>query len=164
MDGLSQPNFHTYTVGFGLLERDGGTYLAGNLTTSVLIGGKRAHNVTINPLTRRGSTFVLGPITGDETAKDVEIQYLAGGFRTPNGFNIGPDGEIIVADNQGVFNPSTRLLLWAFPAAAQGHQHLRVSAGRSRFGGRRFPLSVAAHRALAAGQGGSLANPANHSQ
>ena len=42
IDGISQPNFHTYTVGFGKIEKDGKTYLAGNLTTSVKLGGARA--------------------------------------------------------------------------------------------------------------------------
>ena len=36
MDGVSQPNFHTYTVGFGLTEQEGKTYLSGNFTTSFL--------------------------------------------------------------------------------------------------------------------------------
>ncbi|MDB4279167.1 hypothetical protein N9880_01015, partial [bacterium] len=29
MNGVSQPNFHTYTVGFGLTEQEGKTYLSG---------------------------------------------------------------------------------------------------------------------------------------
>ncbi len=110
IDGLSQPNFHTYTIGFGLIERDGATYLGGNLTTSVQFGGAREHNVTINPKTHRGSTYLLGPITGSEKPDEVDIRYLAGGYRTPNGFNVGPDGEIIVTDNQGVFNPSNEFI------------------------------------------------------
>jgi len=110
IDGLSQPNFHTYTIGFGLIEQDGETFLAGNLSTSVRIGGSRELNITVNPKTKRGSTFLLGPITGAENPKDVDISYLAGGYRTPNGFAIGPDQEIIVADNQGVFNPSNEFI------------------------------------------------------
>ena len=110
IDGISQPNFHTYTIGFGLIKQDGQTYLGGNLTTSVKRGGARDHNITINPKTRRGSTFLFGPITGTEKPEEVDIRYLAGGYRTPNGFNTGPNGEIIVTDNQGVFNPSNEFI------------------------------------------------------
>ena len=76
IDGLSQPNFHTYTVGFGVIERDGATYLAGNLTTSIRIGGSRDINRTINPKTKRGSTFLLGPITGSESPDAVSMSYV----------------------------------------------------------------------------------------
>ena len=110
IDGLSQPNFHTYTVGFGLIEQNGGTFLAGNLTTSIRLGGSRDLNVTVNPKTKRGSTFLLGPITGSETPDKVDISYFAGGYRTPNGFAVGPDQEMIVLDNQGVFNPSNEFI------------------------------------------------------
>lgn len=110
IDGISQPNFHTYTVGFETVEEDGETYLAGNLTTSIRLGGSRDLNVTVNPKTKRGSTFLLGPITGAEKAEDVGISYYAGGYRTPNGFSVGPDQEIIVLDNQGVFNPSNEFI------------------------------------------------------
>ncbi|MEJ6580038.1 MAG: cytochrome c [Akkermansiaceae bacterium] len=108
--GLSQPNFHTYTVGFGLIKKDGGTYLAGNLTTSIRLGGSRDLNTTVNPKTQRGSTFLLGPITGTETPDKVDISYFSGGYRTPNGFAVGPDQEMIVLDNQGVFNPSNEFI------------------------------------------------------
>jgi len=110
IDGISQPNFHTYTIGFETIEKDGGTFLAGNLTTSIRLGGSRDLNVTINPKTKRGSTILLGPITGSESASDVDISYFAGGYRTPNGFAVGPDQEMIVVDNQGVFNPSNEFI------------------------------------------------------
>ena len=110
IDGLSQPNFHTYTVGFNTIVEEGKTYLTGNLTTSIRLGGSRDLNPTVNPKTKRGSTFLCGPITGSETSADVDISYYAGGYRTPNGFSVGPDQEIIVLDNQGVFNPSNEFI------------------------------------------------------
>ena len=110
IDGISQPNFHTYTVGFGAITKEGSVYLVGNLTTSVRLGGSRDLNITVNPKTKRGSTFLLGPITGDEKPEDVDINYYAGGYRTPNGFSVGPDQEMIVLDNQGVFNPSNEFI------------------------------------------------------
>ncbi|WP_435895890.1 c-type cytochrome [Oceaniferula spumae] len=120
IDGLSQPNFHTYTVGFEKLVREGKTYLVGNLTTSIRQGGSRDLNITVNPKTKRGSTFLLGPVTGKETPADVDISYYAGGFRTPNGIAVGPDDEIIVTDNQGVFNPSNEFIRLS-PEAFYGH-------------------------------------------
>ncbi|MES2981869.1 MAG: c-type cytochrome [Verrucomicrobiota bacterium] len=111
INGISAPNFHTFTIGFEKITRDGKTYLAGNLTTSVKLGGAREFNLTVNPKTRRGSTFVLGPINGTEKAEDVDIEYLAGGFRTPNGFTVTlKDQAAIVVDNQGVFNPSNKFI------------------------------------------------------
>ncbi len=110
IDGISQPNFHTYTVGFQKVVQDGKLFLVGNLTTSIKLGGARALNETINPKTKRGSTFFLGPITGKEMPNDVDISYYAGGFRTPNGIGTGPSNEIIVTDNQGVFNPSNKFI------------------------------------------------------
>ncbi len=110
IDGLSQPNFHTYTVGFDLLEREEKTYLAGNLTTSIQLGGSRDFNITVNPKTHRGSTFTLGPVTGMEKPEDVDISYIAGGYRTPNGFGLTQDSNAIVVDNQGVFNPSNEFI------------------------------------------------------
>ena len=118
--GLSQPNFHTYTIGFEKLKQDGKTYLVGNLTTSVRLGGKREFNITVNPKTKRGSTFVFGPITGKETSKDVDIQYLSGGYRTPNGIGLGKDQAVIVTDNQGIFNPANKFIR-VTPGAFYGH-------------------------------------------
>ncbi|MDP4896758.1 MAG: cytochrome c [Akkermansiaceae bacterium] len=110
IDGLSQPNFHTYTIGFKMMEREGKTYLSGNLTTSILLGGSRDFNVTVNPKTHRGSTFIFGPITGSETPADVDIDYIAGGYRTPNGYTVTSDGAAVVVDNQGIFNPTNEFI------------------------------------------------------
>lgn len=154
ISGVSQPNFHTYTVGFGLIKRDGKTFLGGNLTTSVKIGGARAHNVTVNPKTKRGSTFLLGPITGTEKPSDVDIRYLAGGYRTPNGFNIGPSGEIVVTDNQGVFNPTNEFIRIT-EGAFYGHYLLKrddsntaafqPDAVDSKIGGSRYQTPPTVH-------------------
>lgn len=120
MDGISQPNFHTYTVGFGKVEKDGKTYLAGNLTTSIRIGGSREYNLTVNPKTRRGSTFLLGPVSGSEKPEEVDIEFVAGGYRTPNGFGIGEKQSLIVVDNQGVFNPANEFIR-VRPGSFYGH-------------------------------------------
>jgi len=110
VDGVSTVNFHTYTIGFEAYEKDGELYLCGNFTTAILLGGKRAVMSPPNPKVNRGSTFLLGPITGEETAESVDLTYISGGFRTPNGLEVGPDNEVYVADNQGVSNPSNELI------------------------------------------------------
>ena len=38
-------------------------------------------------------------------AKSREIEYIAGGFRTPNGIGVSTTGEVYVADNQGAWLP-----------------------------------------------------------
>lgn len=124
IDGLSQPNFHTYTVGFQKIVKEGKTYLTGNLTTSILLGGARDLNITVNPKTHRGSTFLLGPVTGSENPADVDISYVAGGFRTPNGIGVGANNEIIVTDNQGVFNPANKFIRLT-PGSFYGHYLLK---------------------------------------
>jgi cytochrome c2 len=120
IDGLSQPNFHTYTVGFGKVVKDGKTYLGGNLTTSIKIGGSREYNIRVNPETHRGSTFLLGPISGTEKPEDTDIEFVAGGYRTPNGFGIGDDQTLVVVDNQGVFNPANEFIR-VRPGSFYGH-------------------------------------------
>jgi len=59
---------------------------------------------------KRGSTFIFGPVTGSEKPSDTKIEYIAGGYRTPNGLEVGPENEVYVADNQGIFNPSNKLI------------------------------------------------------
>lgn len=110
LDGLSDENFHTYTVGFEEYRKDGKLYLCGNFTTAIVLGGKRGKLNPAHPDVKRGSTFLLGPITGTETAQDLTLEYIAGGYRTPNGVEVGPDNEVYVADNQGIFNPANELI------------------------------------------------------
>ena len=120
IDGLSIINFHTYTVGFELLKKADGIHLCGNFTTTIQLGGKRQASMSPNPLVKRGSTFSLGPITGKEKPADLKLDYLAGGFRTPNGIEVGPDGAVYVADNQGVFNPANEVIRIK-PGSFYGH-------------------------------------------
>jgi len=85
-DATSTVNFHTYTIGFESYKKDGKEYLCGNFTTAIKLGGKRDYMVPPNKDVHRGSTFILGPVTGKEAPEDISFKYLAGGFRTPNGF------------------------------------------------------------------------------
>lgn len=110
LDGASSANFHTYTIGFEHYKKGKDTYLCGNFTTAIVLGGKRDVMTPSNPKVHRGSTFILGPVTGSEAPESVTLEYLAGGYRTPNGIEIGPDNDVWVADNQGIFNPSNELI------------------------------------------------------
>lgn len=110
LEGISPPNFHTYTIGFEHYRKDGQTFLCGNFTTAILLGGKRSVMIPSNPEIHRGSNFILGPVDGKEAPGSVKIEYLAGGFRTPNGIEVGPDNAVWLTDNQGIFNPSNELI------------------------------------------------------
>jgi hypothetical protein len=89
-------NFHEFA--FGLLYQDGFFYL--NLSVSINLGG-----ATTDPQgsPNRGTTLKINRSTG-------AVQYVAGGLRTPNGLNFGPDGDIFVLDNQGGWLPSSKLV------------------------------------------------------
>jgi len=122
-------NFHTYTIGFEKYDKDGETYLCGNFTTAVLLGGKRDKMTPENKEIHRGSNFIMGPVTGNEKPEDIKIEYLAGGFRTPNGVEVGPENEVYVADNQGIFNPSNELIRIK-PGSFYGH-YLHTKGGKA---------------------------------
>ncbi|MBU2669085.1 DUF1080 domain-containing protein [Actinoplanes bogorensis] len=89
-------NFHEFA--FGLLYKDGFFYL--NLSVSINLGG-----ATTDPQgsPNRGTTLKINRSTG-------AVQYIAGGLRTPNGLNFGPDGDVFVLDNQGGWLPASKLV------------------------------------------------------
>jgi glucose/arabinose dehydrogenase len=100
-------NYHHFT--FGLEHHDG--WLYGSLSTSIYFG-KTIENDGIqgevvglngpNPA-HRGTCFRVNLASR-------KIEYLAGGFRTPNGVLVRPDGEVFVADNQGAWLPASKLI------------------------------------------------------
>lgn len=110
LNGTSSENFHTYTIGFERYKKGDDTYLCANFTTAIVLGGKRDVMAPPNPKVHRGSTFILGPVTGKEAPESLTLEYLAGGYRTPNGIEIGPNNDVWVADNQGIFNPANELI------------------------------------------------------
>lgn len=53
-----------------------------------------------------------GPLRGSVIEVDVDsglVRVLAGGTRTPNGLGLGPDGSLLVSDNQGTWFPTSVL-------------------------------------------------------
>jgi cytochrome c len=88
-------NFHEFA--FGLAYKDGYFYAA--LATAIEPGGASA-----NPqIPDRGKAVKISKKTG-------EIEFVAHGLRTPNGVGIGVDGEVFIADNQGDWLPSSKIV------------------------------------------------------
>ncbi|CAN1555138.1 Domain of unknown function DUF1080 [Fimbriimonadaceae bacterium] len=88
-------NFHEFA--FGLVYKDG--YFYANLATAINPGG--ASTQPQNP--DRGKVVKINAKTGD-------YELVAHGLRTPNGIGFGYKGEIFIADNQGDWLPSSKIL------------------------------------------------------
>lgn len=93
------PSGGTYhEFGFGLLADEDHYYL--NLSVAITPGGR---TTVPQHVENRGTSVKIDKETG-------EVEYVAGGLRTPNGIGWGPEGEIFVADNQGDWLPSSKLV------------------------------------------------------
>ncbi len=88
-------NFHEF--GFGLEEKDG--FLYATLATAIEPGGAS----TQPQIEDRGKVLKVNINTGERT-------FVAHGLRTPNGIGIGYGGDIYVADNQGDWLPSSKIV------------------------------------------------------
>ncbi|MEL6986995.1 MAG: family 16 glycoside hydrolase, partial [Bacteroidota bacterium] len=88
-------NFHEFA--FGLDYKDGFFYAT--LATAIEPGG-----ASTNPqIPDRGKVAKINRATG-------EVEFIAHGLRTPNGIGRGVDGELFVADNQGDWLPSSKIV------------------------------------------------------
>ncbi len=88
-------NFHEFA--FGLVYKDG--YFYATLATGIMPGG-----ASKNPQEPdRGKVVKISKENGS-------VEFLAHGLRTPNGIGIGVDGEMFVADNQGDWLPSSKIV------------------------------------------------------
>ncbi len=88
-------NFHEF--GFGLEEKHG--YLYANLATGILPGGAGMPNQHQD----RGSCIKV-------SIEDGSMEILANGLRTPNGIGLGFNDELFIADNQGDWLPSSKII------------------------------------------------------
>ncbi|GGI08100.1 hypothetical protein GCM10011354_27410 [Egicoccus halophilus] len=89
-------NFHEFA--FGLPYRDGSFYVA------LSVALERSGDSTVpQPAADRGTVVRIDRETG-------ELEYIAGGLRTPNGIQFGPDGALLITDNQGGWVPSSKLV------------------------------------------------------
>lgn len=99
-------NYHHFS--FGLREKDGWIY--GTLSTSIYFGNTITAEAVEGDTTglngpnppNRGTLYRINARTG-------EIQWIAGGFRTPNGVEVARDGQAFVTDNQGAWMPASKL-------------------------------------------------------
>ena len=88
-------NFHEFA--FGLVYKEG--YFYGTLATGIMPGG-----ASMNPqMPDRGKVVKISKDKGT-------VEFVASGLRTPNGIGIGTDGELYVADNQGDWLPSSKIV------------------------------------------------------
>lgn len=93
--GWISNNYHQFH--FGLIEKDGFAY--STLSTSIHFDYPGLNGP--NP-PNRGTLVRTNLATG-------AVSYLAGGLRTPNGICFGPEGAIFQTDNQGAWQPTSRL-------------------------------------------------------
>ncbi len=89
------PNFHEFA--FGLVHKDGTFYAT--LATAIDPGGASSKVQNID----RGRIVRIWP--------SGKFEFVASGLRTPNGIGVGPKGRVFVADNQGDWLPSSKILL-----------------------------------------------------
>ncbi|MEO0474669.1 MAG: hypothetical protein AAF085_01685 [Planctomycetota bacterium] len=102
--GWISDNYHHFT--FGLPYVDGYFYLT--LSTNITIGNMAKEENIKGPVHSlngmnpeyRGSLLKIDGKTG-------EFTEVSGGLRTPNGVSAGPDGHIIMPDNQGAWKPAS---------------------------------------------------------
>lgn len=88
-------NFHEFA--FGLAYQDDWFYAT--LAIAIVPGG-----ASVRPqIPDRGKVIRIHKETG-------ELAFVASGLRTPNGIGIGKDDDIFVADNQGDWLPSSKIL------------------------------------------------------
>ncbi|MDQ3017665.1 MAG: DUF1080 domain-containing protein, partial [Bacteroidota bacterium] len=88
-------NFHEFS--FGLAEKGGDLFAT--LATAIQPGGASG----LNQMPSRGKVVRFDLPSGN-------IEYIASGLRTPNGIGIGIDDQIFVADNQGDWLPSSKIV------------------------------------------------------
>ena len=92
---MTTANFHEFA--FGLEYKDGHFY--NTLAIAIEPGG-----ASTNPqVSDRGKVIKINKETGT-------VEFVAHGLRTPNGIGKGVDDELFVADNQGDWLPSSKIL------------------------------------------------------
>ena len=88
-------NFHEFA--FGLEYKDG--YFYGSLATAINPGGAS----TQPQIPDRGKAFRV-------SKEDGTLEFIAQGLRTPNGIGKGIDNQLFIADNQGDWLPSSKIV------------------------------------------------------
>jgi cytochrome c len=90
-------NFHEFAFGLVYQPTEDAFYAA--LATAINPGGASTRPQILD----RGKVLKI-------SRKDGKVEFVARGLRTPDGVGMGPDGQIFIADNQGDWLPSSKIL------------------------------------------------------
>ena len=90
-------NFHEFAFGLAYQPEEDAFYAA--LAIAILPGGASARP----QIPDRGKVIKIN-------RKDGSMEFVARGLRTPDGVGTGPDGQVFIADNQGDWLPSSKIL------------------------------------------------------
>ncbi len=93
----ASPNFHEFAFGLAYKADEDAFYAA--LAIAIMPGGASARP----QIADRGKVIKI-------SRKDGSIAFVARGLRTPDGVGIGPDNQLFIADNQGDWLPSSKIL------------------------------------------------------
>ena len=100
-------NYHHFS--FGLVHHEG--WLYGTLSTSIYFGNTiESDNVMGEVVSMNGPNPEHRGTCYRVNVETRDVEFLAGGFRTPNGLGVGPGGGLYVADNQGAWLPSSKFI------------------------------------------------------
>lgn len=109
-------NYHHFT--FGLAHHDG--FLYASLSTSITFDAPGINGP--NPMYRGSVMKIDLSIPYDSSKPMANCEFVTGGHRTPNGVSVGPDGLILVGENQGSWQPSNKLIAIE-PGGFYGHRN-----------------------------------------
>lgn len=121
-DWPSSSNFHSFA--FGLIHKDDAFLFL--LSICVLPGGASCPD----QLPTQGKLL--------EVDMSGNAKVVASGFRTPNGINMGPGGDVYVTDNQGDWLPANKLVR----VSSGGFYGSRAVAGEGVMEARELPPVV----------------------
>jgi len=102
--GWISDNYHHFTFG---LPYDGKHFyitLSTNITFKKL---NKTDNIKGNIVALNGPNPEFRGCLLKIDGESGEFEVVAGGLRTPNGVSLGPDGHIIMPDNQGAWKPTS---------------------------------------------------------
>jgi len=97
---MASTNFHAFTLNLET-DAEGNFYFAKSTPWPPYLRGEGpAKNAEITP--HHGVLFKLSP-DGEQ------LEIIARGLRNPNGMDVSPDGEIVYADNEGNWVPTSKV-------------------------------------------------------
>ena len=100
-------NYHHFS--FGLVEHEGWIY--GTISTAIYFSNTiKADQVEGSVVSMNGPNPPNRGTVYRIHSKSREVEFIAGGFRTPNGIGVSENGEVYVADNQGAWLPTSKLV------------------------------------------------------